>query len=313
MENADDRIVWRPSQQEIAHANITAFMQQTGIPDYHQLIARSAAAPAWYTDHLLKFLDIRFQKPYETVLDLRDGIEWPHWCLGGEMNIIHNCLDKRMGTEAADLPALIWEGENGDTLTFSYRELNRQVNKTANAMRQLGLGKGDAIGLFLPMVPEVVIALLAIAKIGAVILPLFSGYGAAAVRDRLDDAKARALFTTDGTYHNGRLNLLKETADQAVEGLDHLAHVIVTRYVDHPVAMQPGRDHWWHDLIDPQSDEAETENTSAEDLVMLIYTSGTTGRPKGTMHTHCGFPVKVAQDGAFNHDIHPGEVVYWIT
>ncbi|MFN2144315.1 MAG: AMP-binding protein, partial [Anaerolineales bacterium] len=229
------------------------------------------------------------------------------------MNIVHNCLDKRMQTEVAGQSALIWEGENGDTRTLTYRELNQQVNRTANALRQLGLRKGDAIGLFMPMVPEVVIALLAIAKIGAIILPLFSGYGAAAVRDRLEDAQAKALFTADGTYHNGHLTPLKETADQAIDGLDHLAHVIVTRDAGQPINFQEGRDHWWHELIDSQPDKAETEITSAEDLIMLIYTSGTTGKPKGTMHTHCGFPVKVTQDAAFNQDVHPGEVVYWIT
>ncbi|MBN2045690.1 MAG: AMP-binding protein [Anaerolineales bacterium] len=313
MDDEDDRVVWRPSEEQIAHANVTAFLRQIGISDYFEMIAQSAADPAWYTDQLLKFLDIRFRKPYRTVLDLQDGIEWPRWCVGGEINIIDNCLDKRMETDTADQPALIWEGENGNTRTLTYRQLNHLVNKTANALRKLGVKKGDAVGLFLPMVPEVVIALLSIAKIGAVILPLFSGYGAAAVRDRMADAKARALFTVDGGYHNGRLNPLKETADQALEPLGHVEHVIVARYAECSVTMRAGRDHWWHDLVDPQPDEAETENTSAEDLIMLIYTSGTTGKPKGTMHTHCGFPVKVTQDAAFNQDVHPGEVVYWIT
>ncbi len=180
-------------------------------------------------------------------------------------------------------------------------------------MRQLGLQKGDVIGLYMPMIPEVVIAFLAIAKIGAVILPLFSGYGRAAVADRLEDAGARALFTADGFYHGGNFVTLKEIADQALEECPLVQHVIVTQYSHNPISLQSGRDHWWHELLDGQPETAETERTGADDLLMLIYTSGTTGKPKGAMHTHCGFPIKVTQDMAFNQDVHPGEVIYWIT
>ena len=196
---------------------------------------------------------------------------------------------------------------------MTYQQLFEQVNKAANALRSLGLGKGDAIGLFMPMTPEIVIALLAIAKIGAIILPLFSGYGAGAIISRLADADAKALFAADGAFRRGKAVEMKSIADEAAAGTPTLKHMIVLKRTGQPIHMQEGRDHWWHELVEEQSPEALTEDTSAEDPLMIIYTSGTTGRPKGALHTHCGFPVKAAQDMAFGTDVHPGDVIYWMT
>jgi acetyl-CoA synthetase len=165
----------------------------------------------------------------------------------------------------------------------------------------------------MPMVPEICIALLAIARIGGVILPLFSGYGAGAISARLADAQAKALFTADGAFRRGQVIPLKPVADKAIEQVPTLEHVIVLNRANCPIEMRAGRDHWWHDLIPQQSSEAALEPTGAEDLLMIIYTSGTTGKPKGAVHTHCSFPVKSAQDMAFGTDVHPGEVIYWMT
>jgi acetyl-CoA synthetase len=229
------------------------------------------------------------------------------------MNIVHNCLDKYMGTPTEEQTALIWEGEAGQTLSLTYGELYRQVNQAANALRSLGLGKGDAIGVYMPMTPEIAVALLAIAKIGGILLPLFSGYGAGAVAERLADAGAKAMFTADGFFRRGNPVPMKPIANEAAERVPALKHMIVLKRTGLQVAMTPGRDHWWQDLIPQQPQDSPTERTSAEDVLMVIYTSGTTGRPKGAVHTHCGFPVKAAQDMAFGHDLHPGEVIYWMT
>ncbi len=229
------------------------------------------------------------------------------------MNIVHNCLDKRMGTADENKAALIFESEDGSTRTYTYGQLFREVNKTANALRSIGLGKGDVIGLFMPMIPEIVIALLATAKIGGIILPLFSGYGEAAIASRLNDAEAKALFTADGFQRRGQSVRMKDTADAACAQVPTLKHMIVVQHTGAEVSMFAARDHAWHDLIDPQSDQAETERTSAEDLLMILYTSGTTGTPKGAQHTHCGFPVKAAQDMAHGLDLHDDEVLYWLT
>ncbi|MCB2205743.1 AMP-binding protein [bacterium] len=289
-------------------------MQEHGLASWDALMERSTGDVAWFTDAVLSFLNIEFSTPYSKVLDLSEGLPFPRWCVDGRMNIVHNCVDKWAADAEHRLrDAVVWEGEEGDVRSLSYGELAAEVNRCANALRELGLGKGDAIGLYLSMTPEIVIALLAIAKIGGVILPLFSGYGVTAVASRLRDADAKALFTADGFFRRGSVVDLKGTADAAAEDVPTLRHMIVLRRSGHEIPMTEGRDLWWHDLVPRQDDVAELEDTSAEDLLMIIYTSGTTGRPKGAVHTHCGFPVKAAQDMAFGTDVHQGDLIYWMT
>jgi acetyl-CoA synthetase len=306
-------IVWRPSQDYIKNARLSKFMQAHRIPDFPTLMQRSTEDVPWFTEAVLDFLDIQFFTPYSQVVDLSKGIVWPQWCVGGKMNIVHNCLDKYIGTPTDDQPAFIWEGEDGKIKSVSYKELYRLVNQAANGLRSLGLGKGDAIGVFMPMVPEIVVAVLAIAKIGGIILPLFSGYGVSAVATRLADADAKALFTADGFFRRGKTVEMKAAADEAAQQVPTLDHIIVAQYADLEVMIQPDRDHWWHELISSQPEETATEVTNAEDTLMVIYTSGTTGLPKGAVHTHSGFPVKAAQDMAFGTDIRPGQRIYWMT
>ncbi|MHA2021303.1 MAG: AMP-binding protein [Candidatus Thorarchaeota archaeon] len=306
-------IVWRPTSDYVENARLTKFMQLHGIGDFSELMSRSTEDVAWFTDAVLKYLDIQFHEHYEKVVDLFRGIAWPQWCIGGKMNITHNCLDKYIGTPVESQDALIWEGENGETRSMSYGELYLEVNKTANALRSLGLGKGDAIGLFMPMVPEIAIALLAIAKIGGIILPLFSGFGESAIVDRLADADAKALFTVDGAFRRGKIIPMKPVADKAAERIPTLEHMIVLNRTNNPVNMEEGRDYRWTDLVSAQPNSFPTEMTDAEDPLMIIYTSGTTGLAKGAVHTHCGFPVKAAQDMAFGTDLYPGQTIYWMT
>ncbi len=307
-------IVWRPTPEYIERSNLKRFMDWQGIASYDELQERSTADVAWFTDAVLKFLDIQFQKPYLQVVDLSHGIQRPVWCVDGEMNIVTNCVDKWAENEAtAGRTAVIYESEEGDTRSLTYADLHAEVNRCANALRGLGLGKGDGIGIHMPMTPEIVVTVLAIAKIGGVILPLFSGYGVGAIRSRLADAGAKALFTADGSFRRGKVTPLKATADKALKNVPTLEHAIVLKRAGNEVTMVNGRDHWYHDLIPKQSDKAEPEPTAAEDLIMIIYTSGTTGKPKGAVHTHCGFPVKAAQDMAFGTDVQPGDVIYWMT
>ncbi|MDW8278707.1 MAG: AMP-binding protein [Anaerolineales bacterium] len=306
-------VVWRPTREHIEQAHLTAFMRQNGIADFAELMRRSTEEVAWFTDAVLKYLDIQFFEPYRQVVDLSEGLAFPRWCVGGKMNIVHNCVEKYQLSVSREQWAVIWEGEEGEVRRLTYRELYEDVNRCANALRSLGLGKGDVVGLYLPMTPEIVTALLAIAKIGGIILPLFSGYGAGAVIARMNDAGAKALFTSDGAYRRGKPVEMKATADEAAAHIPTLKHIIVTRRTGQAVSMTPGRDHWWEELVARQSAQAETERTDAEDVLMLIYTSGTTGKPKGAVHTHCGFPVKAAQDMAFGMDTHAGDVFYWMT
>jgi acetyl-CoA synthetase len=314
-------IVWRPTPEHIEHANLTRFMRLHGISDFDELMRRSTGDVAWFTDAVLKFLEIQFYEPYSNVVDLSSGIQLPKWCVGGKMNIVHNCVDK-WAMDGGLQTAVSFEGEEGSTKTLTYAELYKEVNKTANALRSLGLGKGDAIGIFMPMTPEIMIALLAIAKIGAIVLPLFSGYGAGAIVSRMLDADAKALFAADGVFRRGKAVEMKSIADEAAQGIPSLQHMIVLKRTGQAIKMKAGRDHWWHELVKSQSDVCATEQTHAEDPLMIIYTSGTTGKPKGALHTHCGFPVKAAQDMAFGTDVHgwsgsdsetKPDVIYWMT
>lgn len=307
-------VVWRPSPEYVDRSNLKAFMRLHGIGSYADLMQRSTRDVAWFTEAMLEFLDIRFQQPYSKVLDVSAGIQQPVWCRDGLLNITASCLDKWMGNATtADRPAVVGELEDGTVQTLTYAELFGQVNRCANALRSLGFGRGDPIGLYMPMTVEIVVALLAIARIGGVILPLFSGYGAGAVASRLADAGAVGLITADGLHRRGVAIPLKPIVDQALASVPTHRHTLVVRITGQPVNMAEGRDIWWHDLVPEQSDEADFEPTAAEDLFMIIYTSGTTGRPKGAVHTHCSFPVKSAQDMCFGTDVHAGDMVYWMT
>lgn len=307
-------IVWRPTADHINRSHLKKFMTAHGLADFAALHRRSTEDVAWFTDAILKYLDIEFQKPYSQVVDLSKGIQWPQWCVGGDLNIIHNCLDKyQKNTALARRPALVWEGEEGATRTLTYSDLHLEVNRCASLLRSFGLGKGDAIGLFMPMTPEIVITFLAIIKIGGVVLPLFSGYGVSAIVSRLADGEAKALFTADGFFRRGHIVPMKPIADEAVAQVPSIKEVFVLKRAGNPVTMQAGRDQWWHEVMPLQSAFAALEPTRAEDPLMIIYTSGTTGQPKGAVHTHCGFPVKAAQDMAFGTDIQPGDTLWWMT
>lgn len=290
-------------------------MDRHGIDGLGQLLERASADVEWFWSAVLEDLDIHFYTPFDQILDLAHGIELPRWCVGGEMNIVHNCVDKWQRSKLRARDALRWEGEEGTTKSLSYAELHHEVCRCANALKELGLGKGDVIGLYMPMIPELVVAFLAIIKVGGIVLPLFSGYGAPAISARLRDAGAKALFTANAFSRRGRPVAMKIIADEALVESSTVRHVIV---VDRMEMTEEGpwneeRDHWWHELVPRQPGDAPTESMSPEDVLMLIYTSGTTGTPKGAMHTHCGFPVKAAQDMVHCMDLKQGEVMYWMT
>jgi acetyl-CoA synthetase len=306
-------VVWRPSDEIVAQSRLKQFMDRHGITSVEELQRRSTEDIEWFWTAVLNELGIEFYSPYERVLDTSRGIAWPRWCCGGKMNIIHNCLDKWKGTAVEPREAIRWEGENGETRTLTYEELRHEVCRLANALQALGMKKGDVAALFMPMMPETVAAFFAVIKLGGIILPLFSGYGAAAVAERLRDSEAKFLFTVDGFYRRGQTVLLKPIADEALNASPPVQHVLVFKRLGISIPWTPNRDVWWRDEVGRQSAEAQTERTDAEDPMMIIYTSGTTGRPKGAVHTHCGFPIKAAQDMLLGFDVRQEDVLYWVT
>ncbi len=304
--------VWHPTPELIAQSNLQRFIEKHALGSYGELMRRSTADIAWFWDTILRDLDIRFYKPYARVVDLNGGKPWARWCVDGEMNIVHNMLDKYTGTQTDKKIAIKSEIEEGTIRTLTYKELREQFDRMAAALRGLGLGNGDAIGVFMPMVPEIVVAMLASIKIGGIFLPLFSGFGASAIVSRLKDADAKALFTAAGTYRRGKFCAMKPIADEAGSQIPTLQYLLVLNQagewlLENLKASSPPRG------LNSSFDEEPTERTSAEDPMMIIYTSGTTGKPKGAVHTHCGFPIKAAQDMWHGLDLHPDETLFWMT
>ena len=307
--------VWHPSPELIAQSNLQSFINRHDLGSFDELMRRSTSDISWFWDTVLRDLGIEFYKPHEKVVDLSKGKATPQWCVGGEMNIVHNLLDKYAETPTDKKIAITSETEDGKSRRLTYAELRAEVNKMAGALHSLGLGKGDAIGVFMPMVLEIVIAMLAIVKIGGIFLPLFSGFGVSAIVSRLKDADGKALFTADGTFRRGKLCAMRPIAEEAAAQVPTLKHLMVlTKNSEWVVAAAIAGGRTEEPLpLRTAAATTNTEKTSAEDVMMLIYTSGTTGRPKGAVHTHCGFPIKAAQDMWHGLDLHGDETLFWLT
>src|SRR5438874_5791566 len=233
------------------------------------------------------------------------------WFTGGTLNVAYNCLDRHVEAGRGDRVAYHWEGEPGDTRTYTYAELQTEVCRFANVLKSLGVKKGDRVNIYLPMIPELPVAMLACARIGAPHSVVFGGFSADALRDRINDAEAKVLVTADGGWRRGAAVPLKANADDALEDTPSIEHVVVVRRTETDVAIVAGRDHWYHDLMATADYDCPPEPMDAEDLLYLLYTSGTTAKPKGIMHTTGGYLTQVAFTHKFVFDLHPDTDVYW--
>jgi acetyl-CoA synthetase len=242
-------------------------------------------------------------------------LEWDlpfaKWFVGGKLNVAHNCLDRHVAAGHGDKVAYQWEGEPGDTRTITYADLLAEVQRVANALKELGVEKGDRVNIYLGMVPELPISMLACARIGAAHSVVFGGFSADSLRDRINDAEAKVLVTADGAWRRGQIVPLKEAADAALAETPSIEKVLVLRRTAQDVPMTAGRDVWWHDVVPTQTAECPAEPMDAEDLLYLLYTSGTTAKPKGIMHTTGGYLTQVAFTHRYVFDLHPDADVYW--
>jgi acetyl-CoA synthetase len=303
--------VWEPSPSYVENANVTRLMRRHGIEDYRALVRRSQEDVEWFWGAAVEDLGIDFFEPYERILDASDGPQWPKWFVGGRVNLAHNCVFRHAAVRS-DARAIVWEGEDGATRTLTYADLAGEVARAADGLAALGVGEGDAVGVYMPMIPEAVVAAYACASIGAIYLPIFSGFGAPAIATRLEDARARVLVTADGFWRRGQKVPMKATADEAAGSLPDLEKVVVYERFGDGAPMGP-RDVTWADAFGSMPGDREPARLDSEAPLMIAYTSGTTGKPKGSVHVHGGFLVKIASEAAYQTDVKPDDLLYWVT
>ena len=292
--------VWYPSEKIVEHARLTEFARVTGCRDFGELYRWSVTDIASFTESVIRFLNIQFDRPYSSILDLSAGLEWPRWCVDAELNIAASCL----AHDSARI-ALIAESEDGTPEVLTYGRLREQVSRCSAGLRALGIRKGDRVAIYMPMRAETVIALLAITYAGAIAVPLFSGYGPTAIETRLNQTSAKTLIACDSFQRAGKRIDMLGNAQEALSRCRTVEHFVVFAAGPVPGAI------CWNELF--TAEVIPYERTAAEDPLLIIFSSGTSGEPKGIVHSHCSFPVKAAQDMAFNMDIHGGDRISWIT
>ena len=303
---------WNPTTDYIEGANVTRLARAHGLAGIDELRVRSVQDTAWYWDAAATDLGLRFRTPYSRVLDLRNGIEHPDWFVDATLNIVDSCL-LRWRDEAPDRVAVVHEDEAGQIRELTFGQLATEVARAARGLRDLGIGAGDAVAIYLPMVPEAVIACYAVASLGAVLVPLFSGFASTAIASRLEDAKAKAVIVADTTTRRGRALPLLPQVNTALAHCPSVRHVIVVpNGADHPPEYVGAQMVLWPQLVSLDAPLAPREVDAMHPL-LLAYTSGTTGRPKGAVHTHAGFLVKTASEVAYSFDIKPRGVFSWVT
>ncbi|SHN39586.1 acetyl-CoA synthetase [Cryptosporangium aurantiacum] len=297
-----------PDAERRERSRLLAALRRWGfgddLPRFH---AGAIEDPEWFWGAVVDDLDVEFSTPFFAVRDDSRGHALPSWFVGGRINAAHLCAHRHAVSALRDKLAVVYEGDLGQRRTLTYGQLDEQVRRFAAQLAAMGVGPADRVVLFLPVVPEAVVAFLACAMLGAVSVPAFSGFGTDALATRIADSGAKVVVTADGTTRRSRRVELKTTCDEAVPvGV----RVVVVRHLGHNVPMQSGRDVYWDEL--PEAPPVETASTESNDPLTIIYTSGTTGRPKGIVHSHAGFSVKAAVDFAYGFDVHDDDVIGWI-
>ncbi len=295
--------IFKPSAEFKNQANLGSYAS------YRRLYAESVNAPdKFWAKQAVKFLSWR--KPFKSVLKWKA----PHakWFSGGQLNVSENCLDRHLGTARANKAAIIFEGEPGDTRTITYAQLQREVCQFANVLQSLGLKKGDRAAIYMPMVPEAAVAMLACARIGAIHTVIFGGFSSEAIKDRVNDCQAKIIITADGGWRRGKVIELKANVDRALSGTPTVNHVIVLQRTNSPVTMTSGRDRWWHELMATASTVHKAPAHESETPLFILYTSGSTGKPKGVLHTSAGYLLGTTMTSHYVFDLKETDV-YWCT
>ena len=307
-------MVWEPSEEQIARANLTRLMRRNGIDSYEQLVRRSQEDPGWFWAVAVDDLGLEFSKPWSAIYDDSKGIEWTTWFVGAKLNLAWNCVHRHARGARANSEAVVFSGEDGERRSLSFAELSDAVTRLAEGLASLGVGEGDVVAVYLPMSPEALIASHACAHLGAVQVPIFSGFAAHAVADRLADAGATVVITADASLRRGKRIAMKAEIDEALEGSSVVEHVVVWRRLgDDKTPMRQPRDIDWEELIRRARGDLEPTDVDAEAPYLLAYTSGTTGKPKGVLHVQGGFLASIAREAAYQADAHPEDTILSVT
>ncbi len=306
------RFYWYPTKDLVESTNVKRVMDELGLETYRKFVEKSVEELEWFWDIVNEYLNVEWFEDYSQVLDMSDGIMWAKWYRGGLINVAHNALDRHAGPKEDDL-AFIWCGEDGTDIKYSYGKLRSEVDKLAYSLMNIGVKKGDVVALYIPMLPETVVSLFAILKIGAVAMPIFSGFGPEAVALRLNDSGAKVMITVDGYLRRGRELNLKQKADEALVKAPGIEKVIVVQRLGIEVNMERGRDIYYGDFVSGNNVSVNSVPMDPEDPALLLYTSGTTGRPKGAVISHAGALLQPAKEHFFNLDMKVGDVLFWIS
>jgi acetyl-CoA synthetase len=304
--------VWTPEDDAFASSPLGRMASRHGLTDLTAVAAKASEEPTWYWEAAAADVGIRWSRPYEEVLDLSNGIEFPRFFVGGELNWSDYAVDRWVQTGRAGACAIVWEGDDGAGRALTYAELKENVDRAAGALQAAGVETGDAVGIVLPMIPEAAVTLLAAARVGAIAVPMFSGYGAAAIRERLQQADVRVVITADAFPRRGRLVPLKATVDEAVVDLP-VRRVLVVERVGVRRGQTTRRDRWWADELRAALPVREAVQVDGDTPCLLLFTSGSTGRPKGCVHTHAGLPFKLAVEARHAMGFDESGTLLWLT
>lgn len=312
----DKAAVWRPGPEHIARSRLARAMKRWGFDSVEALHRASVERPEWFWPAAAEDLGIPLHGKVTAVREAARGHAFPQWFKGATLNVVESCVDRHAADPVqAARTAVVYEGDSGQRRSLTFAELKVEVDRFAAGLKRLGVGKGDRVGLFTPVVPEAAVTMMACAKIGAIMIPSFSGYGSESLATRLQASEAKVLVTVDSTTRRGKPVAMKEIADGAVSVSPTVQHLVVIRASGEPVPMDAQRDHWWQDVATPLPAGVAPEapvQMEPNDPLAIIYTSGTTGLPKGIVHSHAGFALKAAIDFGYAFDLQPGDMLGWI-